>query len=78
MSGVCVIFVFICVEEKGKDEDVLKNMCDWFVLESMVCSYVLDEFVVVVGDFCVDFVGYLWFVIFFKKDCGSGWIGWVI
>ena len=73
--GVRVTSALIRVEEKGKDEEVLKNMRDWFVPESMACSYVLDESAVVAGDFRVDPAGHLRFAIFPKKDCGPGRIG---
>ena len=73
--GVRVTSAMIRIEQKTTNEDVLKNMRDWFVPESMACSYVLDESAVVAGDFRVDPAGHLRFAILPSESCGPGRIG---
>lgn len=73
--GVRVTSALIRVERKAKDDTVIANMRDWFVPESMACSYVLDQSAVVAGDFRVDPAGHLRFAIFAEKSCGAGRIG---
>jgi uncharacterized membrane-anchored protein len=71
--------VMIRIEELPADpESVLKKIESWFVPESFVCTWVLEESAVVATDFRIDPAGQMRFAVFAKPDTGAGRIGRVV
>lgn len=61
------------------DKDAIKTKVkDWFVPESVVLSYVLDDSIVVSGDFRIDPAGHMRFAMFVNQETGPQRIGRVV
>lgn len=60
------------------DEKIAENLRDWFVPESLAVSTVLDDSVVIAGDFRIDPAGHLRFAVFPRDHAGHRRIGRVV
>ncbi|EIE52319.1 hypothetical protein AL036_04755 [Salipiger aestuarii] len=67
----------IC-ERPDRDSDVNHLANDWLVAESMAVSRVLDDAMVVAGDFRIDQGGHLRFAVFPRRDVGERRVGRVV
>ena len=67
----------IC-ERPERDGDVNQLANDWLVTESMAVSCVLDDAMVVAGDFRIDQGGHLRFAVFPRGDVGERRVGRVV
>lgn len=76
--GVRVTSAILRVEQKPSDDSVQQMLRDWFVPESLACGQVLDESLVIAGDFRVDPAGHLRFAVLPEASCGPGRIGRVV
>ena len=77
--GKRIAAVMIRIEEMPEDpETVLPRLEDWFVHESLVCAWVLDEAAVVATDFRIDPAGQMRFAIFVRPGTGPGRVGRIV
>ncbi|SMY07763.1 DUF3422 family protein [Flavimaricola marinus] len=76
--GTRMTSALIRIEEAGTDESILKKVEDWFVLESIAVSRVLDNELVVAGDFRIDPAGHMRFAVFARPGTGDRRIGRVV
>ena len=68
--------VQIRIEElPANPDDIDPLLAQWFVAESLVCTWVLDGSAVVAGDFRLDPNGQMRFAIFVRPGTGPGRIG---
>ncbi|KFE34129.1 DUF3422 family protein [Thioclava atlantica] len=68
--------VQIRIEALPEDpDDIAPLLGQWFVAESLVCTWVLDGAAVVAGDFRIDPNGQMRFAIFARPGTGPGRIG---
>ncbi len=51
---------------------------DWFVAESLACSWVLDEAAVIAGDFQIDPAGLMRFAVFVRPGTGTRRVGRIV
>ncbi|OCX66526.1 hypothetical protein BFP70_04695 [Thioclava sp. SK-1] len=58
--------------------DIGPMLDDWFVAESLVCTWVLEGAAVIAGDFRIDEAGQMRFALFVRPGTGSGRIGRVV
>ncbi|KAA9005647.1 DUF3422 family protein [Histidinibacterium aquaticum] len=68
----------IRIEEAETDEGIIPKVTDWFVPESLAISRVLDDQLVVAGDFHIDPSGHMRFAVFVRPDTGPQRTGRVI
>ncbi len=71
VPGQRVTSALIRVELQNDDEAILKSVADWFVPESLAISRVLDDELVVAGDFRIDEQGHMRFAIFAREGTGA-------
>ncbi|MFQ3302195.1 MAG: putative membrane-anchored protein [Planktomarina sp.] len=65
--------------ESGLEAEVIENrLSDWFVLESLAVSRVLDNAAVIAGDYRVDNNGHLRFAIFVPASTGRRRVGRIV
>lgn len=76
--GVRVTSALIRVEVVTGDAGILEKVADWFVPESVAISRVLDDALVVAGDFRIDVAGHMRFAVFARPETGSRRIGRVV
>jgi len=76
--GVCVTSVNIHVEVAETDDTISKKADAWFVPESLAISRVLDDELVIAGDFRIDTNGHMRFAVFARPDTGDRRIGRVV
>ncbi len=76
--GVRLTSALIRVEEAGSDDGLAERATEWFVPESLAMSRVLDEQLVVAGDFRIDPAGHMRFAIFARPETGERRIGRVV
>ena len=77
--GQTMVAMMIRVEELPEHEDqILPRLLDWFVLESLAVSYVLDGAAVIAGDFCIDAAGFMRFSVFVRKGTGTRRVGRIV
>lgn len=60
------------------DEKIAEHLRDWFVPESLAVSSVLDDSVIIAGDFRIDPAGHLRFAVFPREGAGARRIGRVV
>ena len=58
------------IEEASDDDDIARNLGEWFVPESLAVSRVLDGDAIVAGDFRIDSNGHVRFAVFAQPTCG--------
>lgn len=73
-----VTSALIRIEPLGAVEEVAARADDWFVPESLAISRVLDDALVVAGDFRIDAAGHLRMAIFADPECNARRIGRVV
>lgn len=74
--GRRIVAVMIRIEELPEDPEAIAPMIDdWFVHESLVCAWVLDEAAVVATDFRIDPAGQMRFALFVRPGTGPGRVG---
>lgn len=76
--GVRVTSILIRIENPATDAKIAKALGDWFVPESLAVSRVLDDGLVVAGDFRIDASGHTRFAIWPSKGTGPSRIGRVV
>ncbi|SOB99486.1 uncharacterized membrane-anchored protein [Rhodobacter sp. JA431] len=77
--GRRIAAVSIRIEELPADPmKILPAVESWFVPESLVCAWVLDETAVVATDFRIDPAGLMRFALFAKPGTGQGRIGRIV
>ncbi|MGB3178681.1 MAG: DUF3422 domain-containing protein [Albidovulum sp.] len=74
--GKRVAAILIRVEPLPEDlNQVMAKFEDWFVPESLACSWVLDDTAIIAGDFQIDPAGQMRFVIFAHPSAGPRRVG---
>ena len=77
--GKVVAAILIRVEPLPEDLDEVKaKVEDWFVAESVACSWVLDEAAIIAGDFQIDPAGLMRFAAFVRPGTGQRRIGRIV
>lgn len=76
--GVRMTSALIRVETLDDPADIPEKVADWFVPESLAISRVLDEELVVAGDFRIDAAGHMRFAVFARPDTGARRTGRVV
>lgn len=59
-------------------EDILPLIDEWFVAESLVCAWVLEQAAVIATDFRIDPAGQMRFAVFVRPGTGPGRIGRIV
>ncbi|RMA41689.1 DUF3422 family protein [Rhodophyticola porphyridii] len=57
------------------DEQIVAQLHEWFVPESLAVSHVLDDAAIIAGDFRIASSGHMHFVIFCRPDIGDRRVG---
>lgn len=76
--GARIASALIRVEPAPEDEAIAQRAEDWFVPESLALSRVLDDQLVIAGDFRIDSAGHMRFGIFVCEGTGERRIGRVV
>ena len=76
--GVRITSVLVRVEPWPGEDVIAERLKDWFVPESLAVSRVLDDSMVVAGDFRIDPAGHMRFAVFPRADTGDRRIGRVV
>ncbi|ETD84814.1 DUF3422 family protein [Rhodobacter capsulatus] len=71
--------VSIRIEDLPEETEAILPLIDsWFVPESLVCTWVLEETAVIATDFRIDSAGQMRFAVFAKPGTGQGRIGRIV
>ncbi|QBF31303.1 DUF3422 family protein [Thalassococcus sp. S3] len=70
--------ILMRIEPRMSDKQIVRNMDDWFVPESLAVAKVLDDDAVVAGDFRIDPAGHMRFAVFVGPETGSRRIGRIV
>ena len=77
--GRRIASVLVRVEDLPEDaEEVRARIEDWFVPESVACSWVLDEAAIIAGDFQIDPAGHMRFAVFVRPGTGARRVGRIV
>ena len=76
--GVRITSALIRVEIAENDDGIIEKASDWFVPESLAISRVLDDGLVVAGDFRIDVGGHMRFAVFSRPETGKRRTGRVV
>lgn len=76
--GTRITSALIRVEEVEADDGIAEKVEGWMVPESMAISRVLDDQLIVAGDFRIDPAGHLRFAIFARPETGERRVGRVV
>jgi uncharacterized membrane-anchored protein len=76
--GMRVTSALIRIELADGDEGIAEKAHDWFVPESLAISRMLENELVVAGDFRIDHAGHMRFAVFVRPDVGMRRIGRVV
>ena len=76
--GTCVTSALIRVEVAEGDAGISDKVNDWFVPESLAISRVLEDDLVIAGDFRIDPAGHMRFAVFARPRTGQRRIGRVV
>jgi uncharacterized membrane-anchored protein len=77
--GKVVAAILIRVEPLPENlDDVKAKVEQWFVPESLACSWVLDEAAVIAGDFQIDPSGMMRFAVFARPGTGQRRVGRIV
>lgn len=76
--GQRVTSVLIRIEERKADAEIVENLKEWFVPESLAVASVLDDAGVVAGDFRIDEYGQMRFALFASPGTGERRIGRIV
>ena len=58
--------------------EIVGKLNDWFVSESLACSWVLDQTAVIAGDFRIDAAGQMRFAVFVRPGTGERRVGRIV
>ena len=78
LPGARLTSALIRIEVAASDDGILKKAGDWFVGESLAISRVLEDGLVIAGDFRIDPSGHMHFGIFARPNTGDRRIGRVV
>lgn len=77
--GKIIAAILVRVEPLPDNLDEVKTKVeDWFVAESLACSWVLDEAAIIAGDFQIDPAGFMRFAVFARPGTGQRRIGRIV
>lgn len=76
--GTRITSALIRIEAAAQDDEIIDKVHRWFVPESLAISRVLDDQLVIAGDFRIDTAGHMRFAIFARPDAGDRRIGRVV
>ncbi len=77
--GGRIAAVSIRIEELPPEpQDILPLIDEWFVAESLVCAWVLEEAAVIATDFRIDPAGQMRFAVFVRPGTGPGRVGRIV
>ena len=76
--GVRITSALIRVETAAGDDGLLDKVAEWFVPESLAISRVLDDELVIAGDFRIDVGGHMRFAVFARPKTGKRRTGRVV
>ena len=77
--GRRIASVLVRVEDLPEDaEEVRARIEDWFVPESVACSWVLDEAAIIAGHFQIDPAGHMRFAVFVRPGTGARRVGRIV
>ena len=77
--GKVVAAILIRVEPLPDDlAEVRAKLAEWFVPESLACSWVLDEAAIIGGDFQIDPAGMMRFAVFVRSGIGARRVGRIV
>ncbi|KQI72904.1 hypothetical protein AN191_03010 [Loktanella sp. 5RATIMAR09] len=76
--GVRVTSALIRIEVADGDVGIIEKAREWFVPESLAISRVIENDLVVAGDFRIDHAGHTRFAVFARPDVGNRRVGRVV
>ncbi|MGR3486072.1 MAG: DUF3422 family protein [Paracoccaceae bacterium] len=76
--GDRITSALIRIEPEAEDAAIPPKLTDWFVAESVAVSRVLDDQIVIAGDFHIDPAGHMRFAMFTRAGVGEQRIGRVV
>ncbi|MEJ6401596.1 DUF3422 family protein [Yoonia sp. 2307UL14-13] len=76
--GTRVTSALIRIEVAEGDDGIIEKVNDWFVPESLAISRVLEDDLVVAGDFRIDPAGHMRFAVFARPQTGKRRVGRVV
>jgi len=76
--GTRVTSALIRIEVAEGDDGIAKKARDWFVPESLAISRVIEDDLVIAGDFRIDHAGHMRFAIFARPRVGNRRIGRIV
>ena len=76
--GARVTSALIRVEVAENDQEIIEKAKAWFVPESLAISSVLDDDLVIAGDFRIDAAGHMRFAVFARPHVGKRRVGRVV
>ncbi|KQB97611.1 hypothetical protein AL073_01295 [Loktanella sp. 1ANDIMAR09] len=76
--GVRVTSALIRIEVADGDEGIIEKAREWFVPESLAISRVIENDLVVAGDFRIDHAGHTRFAVFARPHVGNRRVGRVV
>lgn len=77
--GTRIAACLIRVEPLPEDLNLVRaRLGEWFVPESLACSWVLDEAAIIAGDFQIDPAGLMRFAVFVRPGTGARRVGRIV
>lgn len=76
--GTRITSALIRIEEAANDDGIFDKTVNWFVPESLAISRVLDDQLVIAGDFRIDPAGHMRFAVFARPGTGARRVGRVV
>lgn len=77
--GKVIAAALIRVEPLPEDlDEVTSRIGEWFVGESLACSWVLDEAAIIAGDFTIDPAGFMRFALFVRPGISERRVGRIV
>lgn len=74
--GCRIVSILMRIESLPEDLGIVRERLDqWFVPESLACSWVLDEAAIVATDFQIDPAGHMRFAVFVRPGTGARRVG---
>ncbi|MFT7371134.1 MAG: putative membrane-anchored protein [Octadecabacter sp.] len=77
-AGTRLTSALIRIDIFENDDKIVEKTKDWFVPESLAVSRVLDDQLVIAGDFRIDHNGHTRFAVFPRASCGDRRVGRVV
>ncbi len=79
VPGTRLTSVLVRIDFMPDDEtEVMQQLDEWFVPESLACSRVVDGAAIVAGDFHIDPAGHMRFAVFVRKGTGNRRVGRIV